>query len=102
MQAIGNNLIHILKSGSTDAKSIQAFHNWIYLFLSFQPSVDENNKWSMVIECWLALYNMKLEGHFAQANEVTPLLAMMEYSSRAATLFESYQNQANFDNSIYK
>ncbi|KAG6875527.1 hypothetical protein C0992_003478, partial [Termitomyces sp. T32_za158] len=71
--------------------TIDLFHSWIYPFLSHHPAPTETDKWSMVLQCWLAIYTMKIEGHFAAPSDVAPLLARLEYCARGCTLFEAYK-----------
>lgn len=81
---------------------ILIFHNFIYPLLSAQPSICEENKWSMVLECWLALYALQKEGNFIHATELTGILAKMLYSCRAATLYHGYLHRTDFqDGSLY-
>ena len=81
---------------------IPVFHNFIYPLLSAQSSIKEENKWSMVLECWLALYAMELEGGFCDASQLTGILAKLEYSCRAATFYQGYLHRKEFSNeSLY-
>ena len=81
---------------------ILIFHNFIYPLLSAQQSIHEDNKWSMVLECWLALYAMQLEGNFCSASELTGILAKMEYSCRAVTFYQAYLHHKEFlDESLH-
>jgi hypothetical protein len=75
---------------------IPVFHNFIYPLLSAQQSILEENKWSMVIECWLALYALQAEGHFCNASHLTGVLAKMEYHCRAVTFYQSYLHRRDF------
>ena len=79
---------------STDM--IPVFHRFIYPLLSAQPSIQEENKWSMVMECWLALYALQPEGNFCDASQLTGTLAKMEYHCRAATFYESHLRYKEF------
>jgi hypothetical protein len=64
--------------------------------LSAQSSIHEDNKWSMVLECWLALYALKPEGNFVEASELTGILSKLEYHCRGATLYQGYLHRKNF------
>jgi hypothetical protein len=75
---------------------IQIFHNFIYPLLSAQSSIQEENKWSMVMECWLALYAMQPDGGFCNASHLTGVLAKMAYHCRAATFYEGYLHRKEF------
>jgi hypothetical protein len=75
---------------------IVLFHAFIYPLLSAQPSIQEDNKWSMVTECWLALYTMKAEGNFAEASELTGILSKLEYHCRATTLYQGFIHRTDF------
>ena len=77
MKAIGTELLDAFQQQTPI--SIDLFHAWIYPFLSYHPAPTETEKWSMVIECWLAIYNFKIEGHFASPSDVAPLLARLEH-----------------------
>lgn len=76
--------------------SIPIFHEFIYPLLSAQQSILEENKWSMVIECWLALYALQPEGNFCEASYLTGVLAKMEYHCRAVTFYQSYLHREEF------
>ena len=76
--------------------SIPVFHDFIYPLLSAQPSILEENKWSMVMECWLALYAMQVEGNFCDPSQLTGILAKMEYHCRAVTFYQGFLNRKNF------
>jgi hypothetical protein len=81
---------------------IPVLHAFLYPLLSWQSSIKEENKWSMVLECWLAIYQMKPEGNFGEALELTGLLAKMEYHCRSVTLYESYLHRQEFpDGSLH-
>jgi hypothetical protein len=86
---------------STTERHILVFHNFIYPLLSAQPSIHEENKWSMVLECWLALYNLKSDGNFCDASELTGILAKLQYSCRATTFYQAYLHRESFD-SLYE
>lgn len=77
---------------------LAVFHSFIYPFLSYQPSIVEDNKWSMFVECWLAIHCLHPEGHFWTARELTGLLAKLEYHCRGITLYESYLRRHDFPN----
>jgi hypothetical protein len=72
------------------------FHDFIYPLLSAQLSIREENKWSMVLECWLALYALQAEGNFMEASEFTGILAKLEYSCRAVTFYQGYLHRSSF------
>lgn len=81
---------------------IPIFHDFIYPLLSAQPSIREENKWSMVLECWMALYALQTEGNFSEAKEFTGVLSKMEYSCRAVTFYQGYLHREEFpDESLY-
>jgi hypothetical protein len=80
---------------------IPIFHSFIYPFLSYQPFVAEDNKWSMFIECWLAIHCLRPEGHFCSARELTGLLAKLEYNCRGTTLYESHLRRKDFPNESF-
>jgi hypothetical protein len=75
---------------------IPIFHAFIYPLLSAQSSIHEDNKWSMILECWLALYALKPEGNFVEASELTGILSKLEYHCRGATLYQGYLHRKNF------
>ena len=85
-----------LQDGTMTDEHIITFHNFIYPLLSAQSSVREENKWSMVAECWLALYALEIEGGFLNASGLTAILAKMEYSCRAVTFFQGYLHRKEF------
>jgi hypothetical protein len=81
---------------------IRVIHDFIYPLLSAQPSIHEENKWTMVLECWLALYTLQKEGNFSDASELTGILAKLEYSCRAVTFYQGYLHREDFpDQSLY-
>lgn len=89
-------------AGPITADHLTIFHDFIYPLLSSQSSVLEENKWSMVLECWLALYAMEMEGNFLNASQLTGLLAKMTYHCRAVTFYQSYLHRKDFLNdSVY-
>jgi hypothetical protein len=84
------------------ADQIPVFHRFIYPLLSAQSSILEEDKWTMVLECWLALYALQMEGNFCEASQVTGTLAKMEYHCRAATFYQGYLHREDFPNeSVY-
>ncbi|KAG6834692.1 hypothetical protein H0H93_008006, partial [Arthromyces matolae] len=89
MQSAGSNLSNALNASNTD--DLNAYHRWVYPFLSHDSGPKESNKWSMVIECWLAIYHMNPEGHWASPTDITPVLAKLKYIMRGSTLFEAYR-----------
>lgn len=96
-------LENCLEETPTSSDDILIFHNFIYPLLSAQPSIHEENKWSMVLECWLALYALQLEGNFSDAHEFTGILAKMEYSCRAVTFYQAYLHRKDFhEESLYR
>ena len=81
---------------------IPVFHTFMYPLLSWQPSIIEDNKWSMVLECWLALYTLKPEGNFCEAPELTGILAKLEYHCCGAILYQAHLHRHEFPNtSLY-
>jgi hypothetical protein len=81
---------------------IPVFHNFIYPLLSAQSTILEENKWSMALECWLALYALKVEGNFCDASYLTGILAKLEYHCRAVTFYQGYLHRGEFpDESLY-
>ncbi|KAH0582235.1 hypothetical protein H2248_011880 [Termitomyces sp. 'cryptogamus'] len=99
MKLVGKQLLNDLEKQSPI--SIDLFHSWIYPFLSYHPAPKETNKWSMVIQCWLAIYSMKIEGHFAAPSDVAPLLARLEHCTRGCTLFEAYKQVTLTNGDLY-
>jgi len=80
---------------------IQLFHNFIYPLLSAQASIQEDNKWSMVLECWLAIYAMQPGGNFLDASQLTGILAKLEYHCRAVTFYQAYLHHSEFPNESF-
>lgn len=79
------------------------FHRFVYPLLSLQESIEEDNKWSMFIECWMALYCLEPEGNFCEAVNFTGILAKLEYICRAVTLYESMEKKSVFpDGSLFR
>ena len=85
-----------LTQDTLSCEQIPIFHDFIYPLLSAQPSILEENKWSMVMECWLALYTLQPEGNFCDATQLTGILAKMEYNCRAATFYQGYLHRKEF------
>lgn len=91
-----------LKEPDASVEHIKLFHNFIYPLFSAQTSICEENKWSMVLECWLALYALKIEGNFVEPSEFTGILAKLKYSCRAITFYQAYLHRMDFPNeSLY-
>jgi hypothetical protein len=90
-------LISILKDVPI-ADHLPIFHDCIYSLLSYQPSISESSKWSIVIECWLAIYAFHPEGHFSSPKDITGILAKMEYHCRGSILYESHLQSSSFPN----
>lgn len=88
---------------TTDTRDhLHVFHDFIYPLLSAQQSIHEEDKWSMVLECWLALYTLQIEGNFSDPSELTGILAKLEYSCRAVTFYQAYLYRGDFpDESLY-
>jgi hypothetical protein len=82
--------------GPITTDHISVFHDFIYPLLSAQSSVLEENKWSMVLECWLSLYALQADGGFCDASELTGILAKLEYHCRAATFYQGYLHRKEF------
>lgn len=96
-------LENCLEETPSSSNNIHVFHNFIYPLLSAQSSIREENKWSMVLECWLALYALQLEGGFSDAHELTGILAKMEYNCRAVTFYQAYLHRKEFpEESLYR
>lgn len=53
----------------------------------------------MVLECWLALYALEMEGNFCDASQLTGILAKMEYHCRAVTFYQAFLNLNDFPGS---
>ena len=103
MKLNGKVLQRILKSPTQDPGDVLIFHNFIYPLVSREPSVREDDKWSMVMECWLAVYNLHPQGHFSPPHDVTRLFAQMEYICRGATLYQSFlRKDSDFEGSLYR
>ncbi|KAG6848431.1 hypothetical protein H0H93_000226 [Arthromyces matolae] len=96
----GNQLFMALESGNPI--DVDDFHAWIYPFLAFHHHPHEANKWSMVLECWLAIYNFHREGHFSAPSDVAPLLAKVVYHIRGATLYEAFKCQAQDKDNLHE
>jgi hypothetical protein len=91
-----------LKEPEASPEHLTLFHNFIYPLLSAQPSIREENKWTMVLECWLALYALKIEGNFIDPLEFAGILAKLAYSCRAVTFYHAYLHRKDFpDESLY-
>lgn len=71
---------------------VDLFHKFIKLFLYPRGDGSVNNsefdKWSHPIECLLALYHLKYDGTFKDANHTTGTFARVHYHIRGATLYE--------------
>lgn len=76
---------------------ILVFHNFIYPLLSAQASILEEDKWSMILECWLALYALKIDGSFIDASNFTGILAKLKYHCRAVTFYQAYHQRKEFE-----
>jgi hypothetical protein len=87
--------------GPITVDHLTVFHEFIYPLLSAQSSILEENKWTMVLECWLALYAMQLEGNFLDASQLTGLLAKMTYHCRAVNFYQSYLHRNEFPNNSF-
>jgi hypothetical protein len=91
-----------LQEAHISEEHVVLFHNFIYPLLSSQPSILEEDKWTMVLECWLALYALQIEGNFSDASTLTGVLAKMEYHCRAVTFYQGYLHRTEFpNNSLY-
>jgi hypothetical protein len=86
-------------AGPITTDHLIVFHDFIYPLLSAQSYILEENKWSMVLECWLALYAMELEGNFLNASQLTGILAKMTYHCRAVTFYQGYLRRNDFPKS---
>jgi len=95
------NQLHFILNDSINTDHIPVFHSFIYPFFSFQPSVSESDKWSMVLECWLAVYCLRPEGHFISPNDVTGIFAKLKYHCRAVTLYQCYLDSVNIPNQSF-
>ncbi|EPQ50011.1 hypothetical protein GLOTRDRAFT_20971, partial [Gloeophyllum trabeum ATCC 11539] len=84
------------------ADSIAVFHEFVYPFLSRSIDSRGDDKWSSVIECFLALYSLTQDGTHKRATDMTQPLAMLEYHCRGATLYEAHRHQAEFGNDLYQ
>jgi len=102
MHVMALELSQKLTSGSLDRSIMKIFHKFIYSLLSYSSSIDENNKWSMVAECWLAISSIREAGNFIAPKDLSGVLAKMEYHCRAVTLYESHLQVDKFDNSLIK
>lgn len=94
----GNNLLKCLHTNSQE--NILVFHKFAYPLLAANAVQDTSNKWNSPMECFLAIYNLKEDGNFQEASNVTQLFAKLEYHCRGATLFESHQKKSKFGHDI--
>jgi hypothetical protein len=102
MKMNGKELKKVLAIRGVNAGDVDIFHTLLYLFPSQDPSTSKHNKWSMVMECWLAVYNMQPQGNFSSAYEFTRLLSMLEYLCQGATFYKSYLvKDLDFGRSLY-
>jgi hypothetical protein len=103
MKKNGKELQKVLTIRGVNAGDVDVFHSFVYPFLSQDPSTSEHNKWSMVMECWLAVYNLQLQGNFSSAHEFTRLLSMLEYLCRGATFYKGYLlKDSDFGGSLFE
>ncbi|KAF8869304.1 hypothetical protein BD779DRAFT_1739474, partial [Infundibulicybe gibba] len=94
----GLELLNLLKSPTEDL--IRPLHEFISPFLLATDVQDSacrgENKWDSVLECCLALYCLTDDGNFKRPQDVTPVLAKLEYHCRGAMLYEASTNLEKF------
>jgi hypothetical protein len=88
----GQHLIHILNSNQPLSAKIDAFHLFVYPFLSAPELTGTYSKWNDVLECFLAIYHIRDDGNFNTVHDVTQIFAKFKYHCRGATLFEAMKN----------
>lgn len=87
----------------TDA--INALHDvfkHIFYPRPFTGPIEDYSKFSNPIECLMAVYNLKDDGNFRQASEVTQMFAQIHYHIRGSILYEAMRHKADFDHDLVK
>jgi hypothetical protein len=93
----------LTKSKTNDA--IEALHDLfkhIFYPRSFPGSTENLSKWNSPFECLMAVYNLKEDGNFNAAKDVTQMFAQIHYHIRGSILYEAVRHKAKFDHNLVK
>jgi hypothetical protein len=87
-----------LKSDANSEDAVCALHTFIYPFLSAREIVGCYSRWDEVLDCFLAVYSLNLDGTFRTAPETTQPLAILKYLCRGSTLYEAFRVAHKYNN----
>jgi hypothetical protein len=81
-------------------KDIETIHKLFYTFLA--PPADDKpfSKWNDALLCFLAVTNLREDGTFAPAGDLTAELSRWEYNMRGAGLYEAVNHADEFGNVV--
>ena len=96
-------LVVLIKSKLSSSEHVQESLHLLLLSLLRVPSEQSiSQKWTCSLLCYLAVDNLRVDGTFNDAHNVTSSLAHWEYIRRSVALQESYNSVFRFDNDILK
>jgi len=101
-RSLGKKLFKLLDDPNKDEKAIVAFHNFIFPFISARVIHGAYNKWDDVLECYLAVANLKPDGNFKEPKSQTQIYAIWKYHCRGGILYESISRVGDFGNDPHK
>jgi hypothetical protein len=93
-------------TNSNPKDAVEAFHKFIKPILYPRESDPESggstSKWDHPVECFIALFALRPDGVFKEANNLTGLFAILHYHIRCAIFYESLITVQDFNNDILK
>lgn len=95
-------LKNALKQKKAD-KALEALHDvfkHIFYPRSLPHPMPDFSKFNNPIECLMALSNIRDDGNFKQATDVTQMFAQIHYHMRGSMLFEGTRHAGEFDNDL--
>jgi len=81
-------------------KDIETMHKLLYTFLAPPPDDQPFTKWNDILLCFLAVINLREDGTFAPAGDLTAELSRWEYNMRGTGLYEAVTHAEEFGNVV--
>lgn len=78
----------------------KSIHQFSLSLFSTPPIVQNSNRWSCPLLCYLAVDNLRVDGNFNDAHHITSFLAQWEYIIRGICLYEANETASTCANGI--